>query len=95
MIMRVSTVGGDMLSIELSNGNIVLLALAVLYESPEYEALKEDDRILYPRTDGQCVYWRDGPTLEMEEITKLSFRQGKEGLNGTKTKSKQSQGGIN
>ncbi|SHO43165.1 hypothetical protein [Anaerocolumna xylanovorans] len=77
-ITRVDILDGQTLDIELNNGSIVLLALAVLYEFPGYEALKEDDRILCPRTTGQFVYWRDGPSLKMEEIMKLSFQQGKD-----------------
>lgn len=74
-IERVSALDGDMLDIELSNGNILLLSVKLLLEDPRFARLAEDDRVLYPKTDGAGVYWRDGPRLEVDELMRITFRQ--------------------
>lgn len=67
-IVRVDTLDGDMMDVELSNGNIIILDLQLLMEKPTFDSLREDKRYSYPKTDGSCVYWRDGPRLSLEEI---------------------------
>lgn len=67
-ILRVGIVGDDMLDVQLNNGNILMLELAPLLSLPGFAPLKEDDRILYPKTDGDCVYWREGPKLLLNEL---------------------------
>lgn len=67
-ILRVGIVGDDMLDVQLNNGNILMLELAPLLSLPGFSPLKEDDRILYPKTDGDCVYWREGPKLLLNEL---------------------------
>lgn len=71
-IVRVGAIGDDALDIELSNGNIILLQTALILALPGFEGLREDDRILYPKTDGECVYWRDGARLKLDEILTLT-----------------------
>ena len=70
-ILRVGIVGDDMLDVQLDNGNILMLELASLMKRPGIAPLREDDRILYPRTDGERVYWRDGPSITLDEIMKM------------------------
>lgn len=70
-ILRVGIVGDDMLDVQLSNGNILMLELAPLLSLPNFSPLKEDDRILYPKTDGACVYWREGPKLLLNELINM------------------------
>lgn len=70
-ILRVGIVGDDMLDVQLSNGNILMLELAPLLECTAFAPLKEDDRILYPKTDGGSVYWRGGPRLTLDEIVEM------------------------
>ncbi len=70
-ILRVGIVGDDMLDVQLDNGNILMLELASLLKRPDIAPLREEDRILYPRTDGERVYWRDGPSITLDEIMKM------------------------
>jgi len=67
-ILRVGIVGDDMLDVQLSNGNIIMLELIPLLKRSRFAPLMEDDRILYPKTDGKIVYWRNGPILTLDEI---------------------------
>ena len=70
-IVNVGNVGGDMLDIHLDNGNILMLETKWLLAMPDYAKLSEDDRILYPHTDGDAVYWRNGPRIILEDIFAL------------------------
>jgi hypothetical protein len=70
--VRVDSMHDDSLDIELSNGNIILLQTKLILALPGFGELEEDDRIFYPRTDGETIYWRFGPRpLSVEEITAL------------------------
>lgn len=70
-ILRVGIVGDDMMDVHLSNGNIVMLDLRKLCGEPAFASLLQDDRLLYPKTDGNSVYWREGPRLVIKEILQL------------------------
>ncbi|HWR19498.1 MAG TPA: hypothetical protein VN608_07735 [Clostridia bacterium] len=70
-ILRVGIVGDDMLDVQLNNGNILMLEITSLMDKPTFAHLGEDDRILYPKTDGNFVYWRDGPRISVDDIMKL------------------------
>lgn len=70
-IKNVSSVGGDMLDIHLENGNILMLDTHWLLNLPDYAVLREDDRILYPHTDGSDIYWNGGPRISLEDIFAL------------------------
>ena len=67
-ITRVGALDGDRLDVELSNGNTILLYAKLIWELPGFEALREDDRVLYPKTDGNDLYWQGGPRLNIQEI---------------------------
>ena len=71
---RISSVGaldGDTIDIHLPDGSAVLFCLSPHLDDPRFAMLKEDDRILYPKTDGEHIYWRDGPKLTLEEVFTL------------------------
>ena len=70
-ITQVGALDGDTIDIHLPDGSAVLFCLGPHMDEPRFSMLKEDDRILYPKTDGERVYWRDGPSLTMEEIFAL------------------------
>ena len=73
-IVRAEAIGGDALDIALSNGTVILLQTELILTLPGFAPLREDDRVLYPKTDGGSVYWRDGPRkLPLDEIMELSF----------------------
>lgn len=75
-IIRVDIVDGQTLDIELSNGHLILFDTRCLKaEGPAYAALRELEVLPRPQTDGQSIFWRDGPRLTLEEIMTLLNRQ--------------------
>jgi len=75
-ITRVDVVDDWTLDIELSNGHLILFDTRRIMESaPAYAVLRKDEVLPRPNTDGQSVYWRDGPRLGLEEIMTLLGRQ--------------------
>lgn len=73
-IVRVGALDDNRLDIELNNGNLILLNLKTLLDEPEYAMLLEDDRILYPKTDGNIIYWQNGPSITIAFLMKLIQR---------------------
>lgn len=67
-ILRTGIVGEDMMDVHLDNGHILMIDLSSLLIMPDFSHLREDDRILYPKTDGISVYWRDGPSLSVDKL---------------------------
>lgn len=63
--------GGGMIEVHLQGGNLLMLDCEVLLRQERFRALSEDDRILYPHTDGSCVFWKDGPRLSLSEVLSL------------------------
>lgn len=71
-IVRVAA-DGDMIGVHLDNGSILMLELEPLLDRLGFGILREDGRALYPKTDGEHVYWQDGPRLGLGEIRVLMF----------------------
>lgn len=68
-IRRVDTLDDAMLDIELSNGHLILFSMKhLLEENPAYASLR--GRVPFPRplNEGQSLHWKNGPTLQLEEI---------------------------
>jgi len=64
------------LDIELSNGHLILFDMRYLMETnPAYDILRKLEVLARPNTDGQSIYWLDGPRLTLEEIMSLLNRQ--------------------
>ncbi|MDD3231607.1 MAG: hypothetical protein PHE09_20725 [Oscillospiraceae bacterium] len=75
-ITRADVVDDWTLDIELSNGHLILFDTRRLSETdPAYAGLRKLEVLPRPSTDGQSVYWRDGPRLKLEEIMTLLNRQ--------------------
>ncbi|GHU79503.1 hypothetical protein FACS1894191_2460 [Clostridia bacterium] len=56
------------------------MSIELILGLPGFEALTEDDRIYYPRTDGSSIFWRDGPrALTVDETLELAGRPGDTG----------------
>lgn len=70
-IIRVSALDSEKLDIELSNGNLILLNLEILMKMPQYAVLLEDNRILYPKTDGEKIFWPNGPSFSLENVIQM------------------------
>ncbi len=75
-ITRVGALDGNTIDVELDNGNILLVNLGLLAAEEGFGAMIKDNRILYPKTDGSSVYWRDGPRLTLADIFELIQRTG-------------------
>lgn len=68
-IIRVDIVDGQTLDIELSNGHLILFDTRRLQEANHtYDCLWDLEVIPRPHTDGQSVFWQDGPRLMLEDI---------------------------
>lgn len=71
-ITRVDIVDGQTLDIELSNGHLILFDTRPLMQSdPSYEVLRDLEMLPRPYTDGQNIFWRDGPRIALGEIMVL------------------------
>ncbi len=70
-ILRTGIVGDDMMDVHLDNGHILMVSLSSVLDLPGFATLREDDQILYPKTDGNCVFWRNSPSLPLEEMLRL------------------------
>ena len=73
-ITRVGALDGDVLDIDLSNGNSILLSVKPILALPGFESLREDDRVLYPKTDGLAIYWQSGQRITLSEIIAMLGR---------------------
>lgn len=68
-IIRVDTLDNQTLDIEFSNGNLILLDInPLLCRDDAYTALSREKLLPRPLTDGNRIYWQDGPILGLEEI---------------------------
>lgn len=70
-IVRVGALDSNMIDVELSNGNILLLNMSLLKDHSDFRALFEDGGLIYPKTDGVSVFWENGPRLSLEKMVAL------------------------
>ncbi len=71
-IVRVDTVDGSTLDIELNNGHLILFDMdSLLQENPAYQPLQGKEVLSRPKTDGQKIFWDEGPQLTLAEILML------------------------
>ena len=59
---------GETLAIFLNNGQTILLSLKSKAEDINFSSMCKNNHFLNPETDGERIYWRDGPSLSFEEI---------------------------
>lgn len=69
-IVQIIDTDGDTITVEFSNGSIVILDIERLTQTPPFDALREDERIRYPHIEegGGAIYWRNGPRMTVAEI---------------------------
>jgi len=79
-ITRVDIIDGQTLDIELSNGHLILFDTQRLPEADHsYDSLRNLEVLPRPNTDGQSVFWQDGPRISLEDILRwLSIQTNKE-----------------
>jgi len=66
-ITRVDIVDGQTLDIELSNGHLILFDTQRL-TNHSYDSLRNLEALPRPSTDGQSIFWQNGPIITLEEI---------------------------
>jgi hypothetical protein len=57
--------------IHLTNGDSVFLTLESKANDPAFHVLRDRKRILDVKTDGDSIYWPDGPRLTFDEIMEM------------------------
>lgn len=68
-INRVDILDGQTLDIELNNGHLILFDTQRLPKGDHrYDSLRDLDLLPRPKTDGQSIYWQDGPRIGLAEI---------------------------
>jgi len=68
-ITRVDIVDGQTLDIELSNGHLILFDTRCLPETDRsYDSLWDLELLPRPHTDGQNIFWQNGPRIALAEI---------------------------
>lgn len=63
---------GTLLDIHLSNGQCLLLSLKPRQNDPAFLRLYQEGTLFQPRTDGDAIYWQDGPRLTLEEVIDMA-----------------------
>jgi hypothetical protein len=79
-ISRVDVVDDWTLDIELNNGHIILFDIRHLMEMDStYKILQNLEILPRPSTDGNSIFWREGPRVTLNEImTQLNRQDNKE-----------------
>ncbi len=68
-IIRVDILDGQTLDIELNNGHLILFDTKRLPKSgQDYDKLRHLEVLPRPSTDGQSIFWRDGPKIALVDI---------------------------
>ena len=68
-ITRVDIVDGQTLDIELSNGHLILFDTRHLPRINQgYDSLRDLEVLPRPDTDGESIFWKDGPRITLEEV---------------------------
>ncbi|MEA4926015.1 MAG: hypothetical protein VB084_11965 [Syntrophomonadaceae bacterium] len=79
-ITRVDILDGQTLDIQLNNGHLILFDTQRLPQSNHtYDSLRALEGLPRPRTDGDSVFWQDGPRIALKDILQwLSVQPSKE-----------------
>lgn len=68
-ITRVDIVDGQTLDIELNNGHLILFDTRNLPKiDHSYDSLRDLEVLPRPTTDGQNIFWQDGPRIALGDI---------------------------
>lgn len=67
-IIGTSSLDSGYIDIHLKNGSTIIFDLNVLSERPEIAALLQSNAWAKPKTDGDAVWWQDGPRLTLEDF---------------------------
>ena len=70
---------GAVMIIHLKNEGCLFLPLESKASDPAYDILRDDKQLFALKTDGDSIYWPDGPRLMLNEIMEI-LRESGEGL---------------
>jgi hypothetical protein len=59
------------LIIHLDNGGSLFLTLESKVNDPAFQVLRDHERLFNVKTDGNSIYWPDGPQLTFNEIIEM------------------------
>ena len=59
---------GAALMINLDNSGTIFVSIESKANDPAYAALRENEHLPEPETDGESIYWPNGPRLTLDEI---------------------------
>lgn len=62
---------GAALIVHLDNTQTLFFSLEAKAGDPEYAPLRKGDRLFSVKTDGESIYWPDGPRLMFDEIMEM------------------------
>lgn len=65
---------GTLLDIHFQNGQGLLLSLKSKQDDPAFLRLYREGELFRPNTDGDVIYWRDGPRLTLEDVMNMARR---------------------
>jgi predicted 2-oxoglutarate/Fe(II)-dependent dioxygenase YbiX len=63
---------GTLLDIHFHNGQSLLLSLKSRQDDPAFLRLYREGELFRPKTDGDVIYWQDGPRLTLEEVMNMA-----------------------
>jgi hypothetical protein len=75
-ILKVEAFDGDCFGVTLSSGHTILLELGNMIREPSFAALIERGVFDRPQTDGERVFWQDGPAFTVKEILAMVVQSG-------------------
>jgi hypothetical protein len=75
-ILKVEAFDGDCFGVTLSSGHTILLEFGNRIREPSFAALIERGVFDKPQTDGERVFWQDGPAFTVTEILAMVAQSG-------------------
>ena len=69
---------GAVMIIHLENKGCLFLPLESKARDPAYDVLRDDKLLFNVKTDGNSIYWQDGPRLSFGEIMEILWDSSKE-----------------
>jgi len=67
---------GAVMIIHLDNNGALFLSLESKANDPAFDVLRDDKRLFDVKTDGDSIYWPDGPRLTFDEIMEMLREDG-------------------
>ena len=62
---------GSAITINLANDQTIFLSLESKAGDPAFDILRDEKLLAAVKTDGESIYWQDGPRLTLDEIMEM------------------------